>query len=475
MGCIFVINIHNNMKNSFLLVLLLLVGGAVSAQRYHLDTVMRPFIYVDIQSRLDSGKLVDIRGNWGMEYNVIYNGQWVRFNSSCDLLQYNYIEGGADIYGIQVWVHGIFQHESQLRDLVEWVYLYEATPDTFQEMAVAPINLRDTFSTHSWPETYDDTNALAEGYMTEVPCNPPYNIVYENSFEGHWCYFDKPVHVEDSFYVGFSEYGCIRECMQYYEPGGILYPWTEYLCFHGIHDSESEYCRFPNIKKKFRWMNTFLPGQSPGPVGEWLPAESQHYYLVFPILREVDTVWDELSECGPVELIYISSSRGDTTELRWTREMGRGEWQLSYGRVGTEPDSGRIVTCYNNSWKYVDTLHRRDSMVAYVRVVCRDCDTLRYSDWSRGVTWGGERTGIDGAGDGNGVRVMPNPAREEVTVESECRMDGIDVYGSDGKRYLTVQGQPHKAGFTVRGWAAGIYVLVVHTEAGDVVKRLSVE
>ena len=32
MGCIFVINIHNNMKNSFLLVLLLLVGGAVSAQ-----------------------------------------------------------------------------------------------------------------------------------------------------------------------------------------------------------------------------------------------------------------------------------------------------------------------------------------------------------------------------------------------------------------------------------------------------------
>jgi len=40
---------------------------------------------------------------------------------------------------------------------------------------------------------------------------------------------------------------------------------------------------------------------------------------------------------------------------------------------------------------------------------------------------------------------------------------------------MTVQGQPHKAGFTVRGWSAGIYVLVVHTEAGDVVKRLSVE
>ena len=471
MGCIFVINIYNNMKNSLLLVLLLLVGGAVSAQRYHLDTVMRPFIYVDIQSRLDSGKLVDL--TWGYK-NVVYNGLWLNINGHCDLLQYNYIEGGADIYGIVVWVDiPDWWRDTTMLDLVESVYLYEATPDTFQEMAVAPINLRDTFSTQPWPLTDDYTgNPMLE--VDDEPCDTPYTVSYYNGLAGYWCYFDKPVHVEDSFYVGFSEYSAIRFLRYWNEPGGVLYQPLSFGFFRGLHGSESEYCRFPNIKKKFRWMNMW--DRPTGlPFGEWLPAESQHFYLVFPILGVVDTVWDELSECGPVELIYISSSRGDTTELRWTREMGRGEWQLSYGRVGTEPDSGRIETCYNNSWKYVDTLHRRDCMVAYVRVVCRDCDTLRYSDWSRGVTWGGERTGIDGAGDGNGVRVMPNPAREEVTVESECRMDGIDVYGSDGKRYMTVQGQPHKAGFTVRGWSAGIYVLAVHTEAGDVVKRLSVE
>ena len=461
------------MKKQILLIAFMAVAvGCVTAQRYHLDTVMRPFIYVDYQSRLDSGKLVDNDASGHVGEIVQYNGQRIQMYGNGDILQYNYIEGGADIYGIVVWIRGGYQIDDVLRDLVEFVYLYEATPDTFQEMAVAPINLRDTFSVKPWPETYDNTGDYR--ITEEVPCDTPYLEKYIN-LEGFWCYFDNPVHVEDSFYVGFSDYLGIRLNRHFSEPGSILLYGFDYHLMRGIHDSESEYCRFPTIKEKFRWMNPYMMHMAPGPLGEWLPAEAQHYYLVFPILRVVDTVWDELSECGPVELIYISSSRGDTTELRWTREMGRGEWQLSYGRVGTEPDSGRIVTCYNNSWKYVDTLHRRDSMVAYVRVVCRDCDTLRYSDWSRGVTWGGERTGIDGAGDGNGVRVMPNPAREEVTVESECRMDGIDVYGSDGKRYMTVQGQPHKAGFTVRGWSAGIYVLVVHTEAGDVVKRLSVE
>ena len=76
--------------------------------------------------------------------------------------------------------------------------------------------------------------------------------------------------------------------------------------------------------------------------------------------------------------------------------------------MGIHPDNGTFVTCHNNRWRFKDTLNV--PMVAYVRTVCRELDTLRYSDWCEPVEWLVQGNGIDPANPlAEFITVMPNP------------------------------------------------------------------
>ena len=64
-----------------------------------------------------------------------------------DRLEYNYIEGGADIYGIAVYTlfftpEGIDPNTYPF--LLEYLYLYEAQTDTLEELAAIPFDNTDT-------------------------------------------------------------------------------------------------------------------------------------------------------------------------------------------------------------------------------------------------------------------------------------------------------------------------------------------
>ena len=105
----------------------------------------------------------------------------------------------------------------------------------------------------------------------------------------------------------------------------------------------------------------------------------------------------------------------------------------------------------------------------------RDGDTLRYSDWSEGVVWETRNADIPNNGLQHTLRMIPNPATENVSLFSDCLINGVDVYRSDGARQLSLACQDHSAGFSVKDWPKGMYIVVAHTTQGDITKKLMVE
>ena len=211
---------------------------------------------------------------------------------------------------------------------------------------------------------------------------------------------------------------------------------------------------------------------------EWVNYDTRDFWMVLPIVKTYDTVWAvDTPACAAVQGFNIMSRFGDTIVLRWVPDDIHDEWQISYGPEGTGPDDGTKVFCHTNRWRYIDTLHDGVPMVAYVRTVCRELDTLRFSPWSWGLTWRGQADIVlpEGGRLAGSVRLMPNPASEQVLVLSEHRMEGVEVYQSDGRQYATLRAEGYSASLSVKDWPKGVYVLRIRTTSGPVLQKLSVE
>lgn len=467
--------------------------GMVSAQGYlRIDTVISPYIDLDYQAWMDSGKPLVIGispltfEHYGVQ-NRVYG----------DLVQYNYIAGGADIYGLEVWVNiieplGHFTTESPYPP--EYLYLYDARPDTFELKAQIPlVNVNPTMERwncyyHHRPPIQD---TICKDFMT----------LNSDLMHRYRYFFDSPIHVDDSFYVGASDMTA-----RYYEMFDDT-TYTEatprrFYLDYGYMSSEAivnvpgpsqhrgDDCQLPYRKKKVRWGDEYIPGGVSAPVvssypmmipGVWeVCATTRELYMIFPLIKTYDTIWvEELPDCNPVTGFSIMSRFGDTVMLRWNPVEGRSEYQVSYGPQGTEPDRGTFEHVTTNRWRYIDTLHTGEVMVAYVRTVCREMDTLRYSDWSEAVEWQGreERVAIVQPDVdicmSSRVYLRPNPATDKVEIVTPCGVKGIEVYGSYGIRW-----REFPAGTTVldvSDWAKGAYVVVIHTLSGSVTKKLVVE
>ena len=71
--------------------------------------------------------------------------------------------------------------------------------------------------------------------------------------------------------------------------------------------------------------------------------------------------------------------------------------------------------------------------------------------------------------------LMPNPAREEVTVMSSFRIKSVELYGSDGKLLQTKEVNGVGTKLSLEGLPAGVYFVRVRTSAGVTTTRLVVE
>ena len=73
------------------------------------------------------------------------------------------------------------------------------------------------------------------------------------------------------------------------------------------------------------------------------------------------------------------------------------------------------------------------------------------------------------------VAVSPNPATDEVTIACGVGLSQVEVYDAVGHRVLTESASGMTYQFNVKGWAKGIYSVVVATPIGTTTKKLLVE
>ena len=477
------------MKKSILIISLILffpvvVMSQAPAKSFIVDTVITPYYEFDYMEWVNSDPHHPLlSSSRNLSVTNPNHPSWGYVDFTGDLLQYNYVERDVDVYGIAVWGHLFGSTGNRFTTPMfppDTLFLYEATPDTFQLMEAVVFDNTDTNALIGWVYQPRITNVY-------YSCLDSMNDTFNRN--GYYCwnfYFDKPVRVADSFYVGASDNTgfWIDWYIERYENHideplpELVYPYYGVFGTNFMQINYDSTCWMPFFKKKVR-INRLTDNwicRSHGlRLGEWGNHEQRLFWMIVPLIATYDTTWIvDTPACTPVYRVRMLSRFGNTIMLQWDHDGTHEEWQLSYGPQGTPPDSGTMVDCTVNRWQYEDT--GGVPMVAYVRTVCSELDTIRYSDWSEGFEWflSPFDISVDETGDvASQVTLRPNPATEWVDMLCPLRVTGVDVYGMDG--VLQYRMQEGVSGFAVRDWAKGTYLLVVHTAAGRVTKKLVVE
>ena len=201
----------------------------------------------------------------------------------------------------------------------------------------------------------------------------------------------------------------------------------------------------------------------------------------------VDTSFANAPECPVVSGLFLRGNYTDTVTVQWDYDSLHPEYQLWYGPEADFETHNAMVSLRTNSWVFSDASYADKQMIAYVRTVCHEYDTLRYSEWGRPIrfmlhheeqdTTGHGDIGVPEAGDdlARFVQLMPNPASGSVMVSSSYVIRRVEAYDVRGEKVMDRPTEGRTAAFDVSSWPKGAYVLLVRTPAGTATKRLVVQ
>ena len=194
-----------------------------------------------------------------------------------------------------------------------------------------------------------------------------------------------------------------------------------------------------------------------------------------PLMFYIPLHWDS---CAVPTWLHVESADSATVTLGWNMENAT-LWELESGCYGIAQGAGAVQEVMNNEV----TLTGLDTNAWYWARVRAVCDTDWWSEWTDTVCFYVPSTHQGAPDDTTGSAItlaeqytylMPNPAREEVTVASSFRVKAVELYGADGK--LLQRKEVNAVGTTLdlKGLPTGIYFVRVATHAGVTTKRLVV-
>lgn len=373
-------------------------------------------------------------------------------------LQYNYTDNpqGVEVAGIAICSHQIPIND----DIHLYAYLYEADEDTFV--------LMDTVRFDPWHSPDLPEHLLVNvGNLYQVGDCP------DNCMRGwlpriwHEFYFEKPIRVFDSFYVGvdIGDYFFSNE-ERLVDPLLLI---DHYQSVPGYADT----CTFPPIlwKKCLRYHYPSCPFLGP-PLNEWRYDEQTEFFmLVLPIFMDIDSTAD-LPPCPNVTNLRIYRQFGDEVTLKWNANGGT-MWEVSRGPLGSAPGEGILDTVTSPQWRTADSSFADTTSIAYVRTICTQYDTLRYSDWSRGVSWHGSRVGMYELDAPQTLSAVPNPAHDRVSLvglpEGESQ---VMIYNSQGTLVLSTTATASDNVVSLSTLPQGAYVIRVITPNDNVAIKI---
>ena len=401
-----------------------------------------------------------------------YDGLYGPTSMVADVLQYNYTDSpdGLRVAGISAVITTDYPNPVCPMDPPEYLLLYDALPDNFELKDSVQWEVCDTAGRpwYDWIVGCVDGKPVTWTEALHMPAIPHHYSVFD-------LYFDEPVTVYDSFYVGGTQ-----------RMGMGSYNWDAYyLCYRLVRldpvtSVASSY--WPTWWKIYPY-NSYGGYHTPY---QWYWTQSNMWMMVLPIIEVVDTSFANAPVCPKVSGLFSRGNYTDTVKVQWDYDSLHPEYELSYGREGSRPGEGTVVTLSNNRWMFTDTAYSDTPMVAYVRTVCREYDTLRWSGWSSPVYFRlhherADTTHHEGisvpeeSGDlSRFVQLMPNPTGGRTMVMSSYGIDRVEVYDVRGERVLEQTAHGTTAVIDVTDWQAGAYVVLVRTPAGTIAKRLVV-
>lgn len=348
----------------------------------------------------------------------------------------------------------------------EQVLVYDAFPDTFLFKASCQINRIDT---HRYMSLHvDDTNHDFFHLFPYDTCIAYAQRDKEVVVPIYECYFDEPVWVEDSFYVGVTK-NSLSACDEY----NFGVPKYVFIT-RWIHARNSNKPSCPIMPEQLFRQDELIDNGYPS-----LPPIQYRCQYSHPILFPI-IVPDTAEDCRPVENVEVVSVDSGSAQIAWSAYANHESWEVNYCEEGVAVDSGTVVTCSVPTvvlTGLADDVHYR----VYVRAVCSHHDSTYHSEWSDGVEVFHESPHEEPEGIAEAGRIarftslLPNPASGTVQVMSSYRMRRIEVYDHTGRKVMEREAEGATAAFSVGQWARGVYVVLVHSEQGIAAKRLVVQ
>ena len=345
-------------------------------------------------------------------------------------------------------------------DSIIRLQIYEAGAGRLIPLADVPANVN---TVSRWMQVYGYENYPSCGTGFIVPGGPHYNVYPVTEV-----YFDSTVTVNDSFYVGWSPG---RSVSQDSYPLGFTMNILSWNVTSWLPTDQNGPCAlWDNQVQKYASFDPTTQGWS------YYTILLYEVWFIFPIIDSTGWyLYCDTMECPRIKDLNVSTGYGMAV-CSWLGDTldGHGEWQLSYGPVGTEPGGGRVITTEARSL-VLSNLEDTVTYVAYVRGYCDEC--RKWGEWSFGVEFRlrdpeGVRP-LEGLE--RSVQVMPNPTRGKVEVKSTVGLQRVTVYDGQGVQVLTRQVSGNATEIELVGCPSGMYYITVFTPAGTVCRKLVVE
>ncbi|MBR5353206.1 MAG: T9SS type A sorting domain-containing protein [Bacteroidales bacterium] len=378
-------------------------------------------------------------------------------------------------------------HDTNLANLMEYLQIYKHINDNGHDtMMVVREKLFCALDTarcmHSFVDIFAMHNRtfLGGGHLDSTDF-----AIFE-------VYYDKPVVITDSFYVGLTQ-RCRQVDTVYYgqEPRYVMhnrqlrlrqveYIDTSITNRHLTHEEfDSLYWDYSTyrIAALENWPNgPKWVFHHPSKLPAWANETSGVFWapFLFPIF---DTTGMGLRPfglpCGMVENFRAANIWDGNAMMVWDGASEHNRWELAVGRADEDPSGYRIYRVNSTS----RVLSGLDSNAVYAARVRAECTPkTNYSDWSDTVQFCigmSQPEGMPSVVD-QFTNLAPNPASKRVAVMSSFGLRRVALYDMKGRCAMETDCAGYAVELDVSALPEGAYIAVVTTPGGTVTKRLVV-
>ena len=300
-------------------------------------------------------------------------------------------------------------------------------------------------------------------------------------------YFDEPVTVTDSFYVGCTANN--NYTLYVKDDRGIRVAYRNWIqrCHMTI---QSGYSPTPNhYRYRYHEIDSlfyFWPDDPWAVQIEdtmWHTTSGEDFILMFPIYDTAD--WNsyrpQLDTCDRPSGLSVLSSDHESTIITWDNNDSVVSWDVKVAR--DTATNGRI-THHSQNWATLTQLDTASWYNISVRAICdsNDVDIVE-SPWSDtimvyvpGDTSSHEPPAVGiASADDKMVSIKPNPAHSMVEVEASSTILTVEMFNTQGVKVIHHNCNANKAVINLDDIIAGLYTVRVKTNNGVVIKKLVVQ